>query len=231
MRTRLSELLNALNISLSTAVDVLNDAVTTAEGKTYTLNTAVSEEEVKVLTEYARNFNVSEIKPKHNKNIKKDKGKKKPARFNPSKSMPFTSKRSFNSCFVIFYNEMKDTAAFASIKEEMSKVFGEDVTLRKNNLFRVASSKNIIVNYKYYYYSLNGRKTLIVDTCIATWLACLFSEAVNKGLMSKVDYHLFFKNHLWRHIEAVKPKSKAKPAKKRPWVSIVSIPFGGMNRR
>ena len=232
MKTRLSELLNALNISLPTAVYALNDAVSASKGKKYTLNTVMSAEETHVLTEYARNFSGTNKEPKgriNRKNAKKGKGK--PAHFNTSKSMPFTSKRSFNSCLTFFNSELKDTATFAAIKEEMDRVFGGDVKLRSKDLFRTASSNSMIVNYKYYYYSLNGHKTLVADTCVATWLACLFSEAVNRGLMSKIDYHLFFKNHLWRYIESIKSKGKSKPAKKRPWVSIVSVPFGGMNRR
>lgn len=142
-----------------------------------------------------------------------------------------TSKRSFYSCFSLFNNELRETKKFAAIKQEMDRVFGEGTLPGDIHLFRTATSNNLIVNYKYYYYSLSGRKTLVKYTCIATWLACIFSEAVNKGLMSKVDYRLFFKNNLWQYIESLKPKKKTKPAKKRQWVSVVSVPFGGMNRR
>ncbi len=52
---------------------------------------------------------------------------------------------------------------------------------------------------------------------------------IAEGHITKMDYHLFVKTYLSEVLKSKKKKTKS--AKKRQWVSIVSVPFGGMNRR
>lgn len=119
----------------------------------------------------------------------------------------------------------------ASIRDALRNLLGEEYVSKEMPLFKVVGSttKTYVVKYKYYYFSITGRRTLVKEECFATWIACALSEAVNKGHITKMDYHLFVKTYL---SEVLKPKKKkTKPAKKKQWVSIVSVPFGGMNRR
>ena len=139
--------------------------------------------------------------------------------------------RHLNTCQNRFFFGKIVPNRVASIRDELRNLLGEEYIGKEMPLFKVVGSvtKAYIVKYKYYYFSTTGRKTLIKDECYATWIACALSEAVNKGHISKMDYHLFIKTYL---SEVLKPKKKkTKSAKKRQWVSIVSVPFGGMNRR
>ena len=227
----MSELLNDLNISLTSAVKALSEAGMGNKDKAYSLNSSLSTDEALILTTYARNNRrkLSKAKGKNQNNKTGEKSKK------VKSSDSFTRLKSFNSCYSFYFNNIREKESFAPIQEKMVKVFGEELKPSTLQLFRSGKiAKNFNVTYTYYYYSLRGHKSLVQVQCFATWLASLFSEAVNKGLITKIDYHLFFKEHLYNYIEAVKPKRKKKPISpkhKRPWVSIVSVPFGGMNRR
>ena len=229
MKVRLSDLLNNLNISLETASKALKSMGKNNGGKEYSLNTAISEENTQLLTAYINSESKANKKKKKRKSSKSSKPQDKTNSANgkQNSSHVVTSPRGFSSCLSVFRSEAKTNRNLAIIKEEMDKLFGEDVTLGNQYLFREMAIKQIAVQYKYYYFSLNGRKTLIRHKCLATWMASIFSEAVNKEMMTKVEYYQFFRKHLSPYFKKVNNK----PAKKRPWVSIVSVPFGGMNKR
>ncbi len=224
MKVRLSEQLNGLNISLDTAIKLLQKSGVSDESRIYTLNTVLTEEESNVLTSMGKIKN--KAKQKEKQISKKETAKGKSSCINT-----MTCNRGFSSCFTSFIAEVDNSKKLAAIKEEMDKVFGEDVKISNIKLFRKMLTRQLRVNYNYYYYSLSGRRTLIQKKCIATWLASAFSEAVNQGLISKTDYHSIFKNHLWQDIQSLKKKKKKPTKPKRQWVSIISVPFGGMNRR
>lgn len=229
MKVRLSDLLNNLNISLDTAIKALKSMGKDNGGKLFTLNSPMSEEDAMMLTAYLKSDNKSKKKKskKKSNNPSNLQNKNNPSKGKQNSSHVVTSPRGFSSCLSTFKCEAKSNKNLACIKEEMDKLFGENVTFGNQYLFREMAIKQIAVQYKYYYFSLRGRKTLIKHKCLATWLASIFSEAVNKELITKVEYYMFFKKHLSPYFKKVNKK----PAKKRPWVSIVSVPFGGMNRR
>ncbi len=223
MKIRLGSLLNDLNITLDTARKRLK-----TPGKEYTLNTVVSENEIKMLSSYSRSLGEKTISTKAKKK-KKTKVNNKQVQKPVSLKKSLTSSQSFASCATNFNINQKEIEMFAEIKKELKRVFGNDLVVSKLPLFKTKVIKGINVNYKYHYYALNGHKVLIKNRCIATWLASLFSEAVNQEIISKADYRQIYKIYLWKYIQSMKKKTVM--PKKRPWVSVVSVPFGGMNRR
>ena len=223
MKIRLGSLLNDLNITLDTARKRLK-----TPGKEYTLNTVVSENEIKMLSSYSRSLGEKTISTKAKKK-KKTKVNNKQVQKPVSLKKSLTSSQSFASCATNFNINQKEIEMFAEIKKELKRVFGNDLVVSKLPLFKTKVIKGINVNYKYHYYALNGHKVLIKNRCIATWLASLFSEAVNLEIISKADYRQIYKTYLWKYIQSMKKKTVM--PKKRPWVSVVSVPFGGMNRR
>ncbi|MBR1502953.1 MAG: hypothetical protein IJ618_03600 [Prevotella sp.] len=223
MKIRLGSLLNDLNITLDTAKERLKKT-----GKEYTLNTVVSENEIKMLSSYSHSLAENTISTKAKKK-KKAKANNKQAQKPVSLKKSMTSGKSFSSCATNFNINQKEIEMFAEIKKEMKRLFGDDLIVSKLPLFKTKVIKGINVNYKYHYYAMNGHKVLIKNRCIATWLASIFSEAVNQERISKADYRQIYKTYLWKYIQSMKKKSVM--PQKRPWVSVVSVPFGGMNRR
>lgn len=223
MKTRLGRLLNDLNITLDTAKERLKKP-----WKEYTLNTVVSEEDIKLLSSYSQTLKENDT-PKSSKKKKKTKANNKPIQkpISPQKAMTFG--QSFDSCATYFNSIQKEIETFADIKKELKRVFGDEIVLSKLPLFKTKVIKGIKVNYKYHYFALNGRKVLVKNRCVATWLASIFSEAVNLEKISKADYRQIYKTYLWKYIQSMKKKSVM--PKKRPWVSVVSVPFGGMNKK
>lgn len=139
--------------------------------------------------------------------------------------------RHLNTCQNRFFFGKIVPKQAANIRETLRNLLGEEYIGKEMPLFKVVDSTNktYVVKYKYYYFSITGRRTLVKEECFATWIACALSEAVNKGHITKMDYHLFVKTYLSEVLKSKKKKTKS--AKKRQWVSIVSVPFGGMNRR
>ena len=223
MKIRLGSLLNDLNITLDTAKERLNKS-----GKEYTLNTVVSEKEMKMLSSYSHSHREEPIQ-KSPKKKKKRKANNKIIQKPVSLRKAMTSGQSFASCATCFYINQKEIEEFADLRKELKRVFGNDVSVSKLPLFKTKVIKGINVNYKYHYYALNCHKVLIKNRCVATWLASIFSEAVNQEKLSKAEYRQIYKIYLWKPIQSMKKKSVMH--KKRPWVSIVSVPFGGMNKR
>lgn len=223
MKTRLGSLLNDLNITFDTAMERLKK-----HGKVYTLNTVVSEKVIQLLSSYSQSLGSKTVPPKAKKK-KKTKANNKLPQKPVSLKKPMTRGQSFSSCATYFNTNQKEIEVFADIKKEMIRVFGNDVSVSKLPLFKTKVIKGINVNYKYHYYALNGRKVLIKNRCIATWLASIFSEAVNQEIISKADYRQIYKTFFWKPIQSMKKKTIM--PRKRPWVSVVSVPFGGMNRR
>lgn len=221
MKIRLGSLLNDLNITLDTAMKRLRKS-----GKEYTLNTVVSEKEILMLSEYSHSLSEKNHNPKAKK---KTKANNKSAPKQVSLKKPMTRGQSFASCATYFNSNQKEIEAFADIKKELKRIFGNDIVVSKLPLFKTKVIKGIKVNYKYHYYALNGRKVLIKNRCIATWLASILSEAVNQERIIKADYRHFYKTYLWKPIQSMKKKTVM--PQRRPWVSVVSVPFGGMNRR
>ena len=224
MKIRLGSLLNDLNITLDTAKERLKEAGKMDGRKEYTLNTVVSEEIVKILSSYSLPH-----REKTNLQITKKKIKTKANNKPPQNPVSLKKSQSFDSCASSFYKNMNSVEAFADIKKELKRVFGNEISVSKLPLFKTKVIKGINVHYKYHYYALNGRKVLIKHRCIATWLASIFSEAVNQEKISKADYRQIYKTFFWKPIQSMKKKSVM--PQKRPWVSVVSVPFGGMNRR
>lgn len=223
MKIRLGSLLNDLNITLDTAKERLKKSEMMDARKEYTLNTVVSEKEIEMLSSYSHSLGEKSI-PKRTKK-KNNKLPQKPM----SLKKTMTYGQSFESCATYFNKNQKKIETFADIKKELKQVFGNEIVVSKLPLFKTMVIKGIKVNYKYHYYALNGHKVLIKHRCIATWLASIFSEAVNQKKILKADYKQIYKTYLWKPIQSTKKKSVM--PQKRPWVSIVSVPFGGMNRR
>ncbi len=139
--------------------------------------------------------------------------------------------RHLNTCQNRFFFGKIVPKQAASIREALRNLLGEEYVSKEIPLFKVVGSttKAYVVKYKFYYFSITGHRTLVKEECFATWIASALSEAVNKGHITKMDYHLFVKTYLSEVLKSKKKKTKS--AKKRQWVSIVSVPFGGMNRR
>ena len=228
MKIRLGSLLNDLNISLDTAKEMLKKLGIKSERKEFTLNTVVSEKEMQMLSSYSHSLS-EKNKPKAPKKKNKTKGKNKPLNHHVTPKKSMTSGLSFDSCATYFNSNQEEIEMFADIKKELIRIYGNEIGVYKLPLFKTRVIKDIKVSYKYHYYALNGRKTLITHRCVATWLASIFSEALNQGKISKADYRQIYKTYLWKPIQSMKKKS-VRP-KRRPWVSIVSVPFGGMNKK
>ena len=228
MKKRIGSLLNDLNISFDTAKNLLKKSGIRDVGEEYTLNSVVSEKELEVLSSYSHSIKEKTISKKQRK-----KTKPKPSKKTPQKSVSLkkamTSGHSFASCATKFNNNQKKIDEFVDLKKELKRIFGNEVAVSKLPLFKTMVIKGIKVNYKYLYYALNGHKVLIKHKCVATWLASIFSEAVNQEKISKADYREIYRAYLSKPIQSSKKKS-VRP-KSRPWVSIVSVPFGGMNKR
>ena len=231
MKLRYGQLLNDLNITFETAIERLREAGALMADKDYSLNSVVSDEEYLVLLH-------------SNKKRKGCKGKSQPQKKASTKgheansNHPSTYKKmvtapcGFTSCYSYFMLKAESYKQMSAIKQEMDKVFGENAKAGDFRLARVPKIKGIKVAYKYYYYSQTGRRSYIKDEnkCLLTWMASVFSEAVNKELITKADYHSFFMKYLAPELVA-KKKRKFKSPKMSHWVSIVSVPFGGMNKR
>ena len=229
MKIRLGNLLNGLNITLDTAKERLKKSGKMDAGKTYTLNSVVSEEDIKILSTYSQNIGHKQ-NPKSSKKKKKPNANKKALRPTDSEIDPMSEGRRFDSCPSYFIGNQNQIDAFENIMDELKRIFGDDVSLSKLPLLKVEVIKGSNVNYKYYYFARSGRKVLVRHRCVATWLACIFSKAVKQKKLLKADYMKIFNSYLWKPIQSVKIKP-VKPHKKRPWVSVVSVPFGGMSRR
>ncbi len=232
MKIRYGQILNDLNISLDTALKRLKGAGVHVNNKTYTLNTVVSEEELKALqTDCIKSEDVG------NKNTTKKKKAANSSRTSlynaPSYQKMVTAPCGFSSCYAYFMLKTDSYKKLAAIKQEMNKVFGDGAKAVDLRMARVMNIKGIKVINKYYYYSQTGRKSYIKEEnkCLLTWIASVFSEAVNKELITKADYHLFYKSYLSQEFESKKKKRKFKQLKMSKWVSVVSVPFGGMNKR
>ena len=229
MKKRLSTLLNDLSISLETANKALKNMGKNNGGKEYTLNSSITEEDAEKLVAFI------------NSDSKKKKTKKKD--YNPNKDNSYSPKAlsfhrmvtapcGFSSCYAYFMLKTQNYKKLAEIKHEMDKVFGEDASPADFRMARMMNTKGIKVINKYYFFSQTGHKSYIKENkCLLTWIASVFSEAVNKDLMTKVDYHLFFKKFLAQEFGTKNKKRKFKSPKINNWVSVVSVPFGGMNRR
>lgn len=228
MKIRLGSLLNDLNISLDTAKEILKKSEIKGDRKEFTLNTVVSEEEMQMLSSYSHSLS-EKNKPKAPKKINKPKGINKPLNHLVKPKNPMTSGLSFESCAAYFNLNQEKIEIFDDIKKELKRIYGNEVGVYKLPLFKTRVIKGIKVSYKYHYYALNGRKSLIEHRCVATWLASIFSEAVNQEKISKADYRQIYKTYLWKPIQSMK-KKPAMP-KRRAWVSVVSVPFGGMNKK
>lgn len=228
MKIRLGSLLNDLNITLDTAKERLKESGMLDARKEYTLNTVVSEKEIEMLSSYSQSLREKSI-PKRTKRKTMTKANNKLPQKPMSLKKTMTYGQSFESCATYFNKNQKKIETFADIKKELKRVFGNEIVVSKLPLFKTKVIKGIKVNYKYHYYALNGHKVLIKHRCIATWLASIFSEAANQEKILKADYKQIYKTYLWKPIQSTKKKSVM--PKKRPWVSIVSVPFGGMNRR
>ena len=225
MKIRLGSILNDLNITLDTAIERLKKAGIKNARKDFTLNTVVSEEEIQILSTNPHKERNNSKGHKKNKIKKDNKQSQKPIGI--KKIM--TSSQSFPSCASSFFKNQSQIDIFPVIKNELKRVFGNEASISKLPLFKTKVIKGINIQYKYHYFGLNGRMTLIKHRCVATWLASIFSEAVNQEKISKADYRQIYKTFLWKPIQSLKKKSVM--PNKRPWVSVVSVPFGGMNRR
>ena len=191
-------------------------------GKDYTLNSVISEEEAKMLVSFVK----ADSKKKKNK-IKDNSFSSKALSYHRMVTAPC----GFSACYAYFKLKTQNYKKLAEIKHEMDKVFGEGAKPTDFRMARIMNTKGLNVINKYYYFSQTGRKSYIKENkCLLTWIASVFSEAVNKDLMTKADYHLFFKTYLAQDFET-KKKRKYKSPKVNNWVSVVSVPFGGMNRR
>lgn len=152
-------------------------------------------------------------------------------RKSPSKSkvhgMKFmTAERSFTSCSSEFKNSKVNL--LNRLYKELFMTLGDSFFNDTIPLYHsMKINKRGVVSYDYYYYTLNWRKKLVPKTCMATWIACFLSEAVNKDLLSKCDYSQLYKDYLRAYLGTLKRKKK----RKKQWVSVVSVPFGGMNKR
>ena len=226
MKIRFSSLLNDLNITLDTAKERLKKSGMMDGRKVYTLNTVVSEEEIKILSSYQQILRENTIHKTSNKKNHCNKNKTSQSPISPQ--MHMTCGHSFTYCATHFNKNSEKIEEFADIKKELVHIFGNDMITIKLPLFKTMEIKGNNVYYKYYYYAMNGHKVNIKHSCIATWLACIISEAVNQKKMLKADYKQIFKTYLWKPIQSTKMKSVKR--RKRPWVSVVSVPFGGMNR-
>lgn len=228
MKIRLGSLLNDLNISLDTAKEILKKSEIKGDRKEFTLNTVVSEEEIQLISSYYQSLREkNNLKDKKKKN--KPKGGKKPLNNHVTLKKTMTSSRSFDSCANYLIYNQKKIEILEDIKKELKRIFGSEDGLFKLPLFKTMVIKNIKVSYKYHYYSLNGHKVIIEHKCFATWLASIFSEAVNQEKITKADYRQIYRKYLSEPIQSTK-KKYVKP-KRRPWVSVVSVPFGGMNKK
>ena len=168
----------------------------------------------------------STTKEKNNVGVTTNKTKKLPSKSRLDGLEFMTDEKSFTSCA----REFKKTKVnlLIRINSELIMLLGDSFFNGAIPLFQsMKTNKYNVVTYDYYYYTLSWRKKLVPKTCMATWIACFLSEAVNNDLLSKYDYSQLYKDHLRAYLGTLKRK---KIGKKR-WYSVVSVPFGGMNKK
>ena len=166
--------------------------------------------------------------PKEKTNVRTtiNKTKKQPSKSGLDGMEIMTADRSFTSCAREFKNSRVNL--LNRLNDELIMMLGESFFNDSIPLFHsMKTNKYNVVSYDYYYYTLNWRKKLAPKTCFATWIACFLSEAVNMDLLSKFEYSQFYKKHLRAFLGTLKRKKKGK----KQWYSVVSVPFGGMNKR
>lgn len=226
----MSKLLNDLNVSFETAKAALKGCGSVST-KSLSINSVVPEEAVEILHRRLEHI----VPQKNHRQRKKNKSTRKNKKNveKPSTCLQYMKKpSSFNYCQSLFFDDKQPPKQVLNIRKALQDLLGEEYVCMRMPLFRTIGSitKTRVVKYKYYYYSVTGRRRFVKEECFATWILCVLSEAVNKGKISKIDYCVFVKTN--KLLEVLKSKKNTnKPASKRPWVSVVSVPFGGMNRR
>ena len=168
----------------------------------------------------------SATKDKNKVGVTTNKTRKLPSKSKLDGMEIMTADRSFTSCAREFRNSKVNL--LNRLYNELIMMLGDSFFNDAIPLFHsMKTNKYNVVSYDYYYYTLSWRKKLVPKTCMATWIACFLSEAVNNDLLSKYDYSQLYKDHLRAYLGTLKRK---KIGKKR-WYSVVSVPFGGMNKR
>ena len=168
----------------------------------------------------------STTKEKNNVGVTTNKTRKLPSKSKLDSMENMTADRSFTSCAREFRNSKVNL--LNRLYNELIMMFGDSFFNDTIPLFHsMKTNKYNVVSYDYYYYTLNWRKKLVPKTCMATWIACFLSEAVNKDLLSKFDYSQLYKDYLRAYLGTLKRKKKGK----KQWYSVVSVPFGGMNKK
>lgn len=232
MQNKFWDVINELNLSFGKAIITLKKAGLIAGDDYYTHDTILSEEQYDIL------LNLS---LKRKKNLERNKSRglnnesiKKTNTINDSslaQEKHMLSAFSFSSNEIIC-NRIKTQILFDKIKEDIRILQNENVNLLSLPLFNsMIINKGIVVTRKYYYYTSSFRKKLVTTECLATLIACKLSEAVNNNIISWNTYYEIYKKHLHKYIKLIKSPPKKKRKKKKIWYSVVSVPFGGMNKR
>lgn len=223
------DILNELDLSFGKAIITLKKAGLIDSGDYYTNNTVISEEQYDVLLKLSLKRRNKLGKEKsdivNNKNRELVKSSSKNA---SSFEELMINELSFASCETRL-NKGKYRNVLDKIERDFQLLQIGNINLLKLPLYNSMNiSKGTIVKHNYYYYTLSFRKKLVTTQCLATLIACKLSEAVNCKKIFKDTYLEIYKKHLDDYIKLIKSPPKKK---KKVWYSIVSVPFGGMNRK
>ena len=217
-----------LKLSFGKAIITLKKAGLIIGDDYYTVDTPISEEQYAVLLKLS-----IKRRKRQNKNSKMMNAEQSSTLNNSIR--PFEtfllSPKSFLAC---------DKRAINIINHILSKRIEKDIENVQKKRIEILNmplyetmviSKGTKVARKHYFYTLSFRKKLISTECIGTWLACKLSGAVNENFITKETYLIIYSKYLHEYIKQIKSTPSRKTGSHKTWYSVVSVPFGGMNKR
>ena len=226
MSLKFIDVINNLNLSFGKAIITLKKAGLIKDADYYTHETLLSEEQYDVLLK----LSIKRKKKKEESNSinhkKTESSKLLKREISPLDNYMLNS-RSFTSCET--YNKKEFVDIITKIENNINLLENKDIKIIALPLFdTIKISKGIKVSRIYYYYTMSLRKKIVKSQCLATWLASKLSGALNDSIISKKTYYTIYKTQLNEYLKQIKTPSSHK--KNKTWYSVVSVPFGGMNR-
>ncbi len=165
-------------------------------------------------------------------NIQKDKDSLVKAFLKGEIKQVMTLEIPFKLCLSVF-NTLYHNSDILSLKSDFDNIYGVGYCFSYSDLSFRKSRNN---KSTYYYFDRECVKEKIRYKCLASFILCLLSYAVELNKMTKTEYKEILKNQLKNYVNIPKKIVQRKGAKKkniekRQWVSVISVPFGGMNKK
>lgn len=179
-----------------------------------------------------KKLNSNAKKRKHPINLEDDKNKLAKAYLSGYRTEVLSFYSSFTTCLGVL-NELYKEHGHIDLREDLEPIFGASYRFKFSDLLSQRGLFNKVS--RYYYYDRNGEKNTILYKCLATLIVSILSEALNSNKLSEPLYRLLIKKYMPDEKLPIKsiPEKRGKKKRKKPrqWFSVVSVPFGGMNKR